>query len=96
GVTGVLASLTPSHGHEPSMTLFDVATLKLITSLSKKPVFYPTQGSIRPEDVQILSEQGCKGLLVSTSTYGSTIETCKERISSFRRAINQTYQTRAP
>ncbi|MGI0083926.1 MAG: hypothetical protein ACREBQ_02475 [Nitrososphaerales archaeon] len=47
GVTGVLASLTPSHGHGLSMTLFDVATLKLITSLSKKPVFYPTQGSIR-------------------------------------------------
>lgn len=96
GVTGVLASLTPTQGYGLSMTLFDVATLKLITSLAKKPVLYPTQRAIRPEDISTLREQGCKGLLVSNSIYGPTPETCKEVMASFRGEIFHHDQSPAP
>lgn len=96
GVSGIVASLTSAHGYGLSMTLFDVATLKLIASLSKKPVLYPTQRSIRPHDVQTLREQGCKGLLVNNSIYGSTPESCREGISNFRTAINHNDQVPTP
>ncbi len=95
GVSAILASLTPTHGYGLPLTLFDVATLKLITLLSKREVLYPTQRTIRPDDILILRDYGCSGLLVSNSVYGSTPESCKEAILSMRSVFSRE-QAQAP
>jgi hypothetical protein len=71
-VEGLVSCLTPATGYGLSLNLFDVATLRLISGLSKKPVLYSAQRKIRPEDISILFEQGCRGLLVMPSIFGAT------------------------
>jgi hypothetical protein len=83
-VSAIVASLTPNQGYGLPLNLFDVTTLKLITSLSRRPVLYPTQRKIRPEDVSILRAEGCKGILVSSTTYGANKEEFKEAILRFK------------
>jgi hypothetical protein len=83
-VSALVASLTPSQGHGLPLNLFDVATLRLITSLSRKPVLYPTQRRIRPEDIPILDEEGCHGVLVNGSIYAQNKEEFKEALTRFR------------
>ena len=83
-VSAVVASLTPSQGQGLPLNLFDVATLRLITSLSRKPVLYPTQRKIRPEDIPILDGEGCHGLLVSASIYGQTKDEFRENLIRFK------------
>ncbi len=83
-VSALVASLTPSQGHGLSLNLFDIATLRLITSLSRKPVLYPTQRKVRPEDIPTLETEGCRGLLVNSSIYGQTKEEFRENIIRFK------------
>ncbi len=95
GVSAILASLTPTHGYGLPLTLFDVATLKLIALLSKRMVLYPTQRVIRPEDIFTLRNQGCRGLLVSNLIYGATPESCREGILGVRSVLTHN-QAQAP
>ena len=50
-VAAVVAALTPHQGVGQPFTMLDGTTLKLITNLSSKPVFVPTQRTIRPQDL---------------------------------------------
>jgi hypothetical protein len=85
-VASLVASLTPAQGRGLPLNLFDVATLKLITSLSKKPVLYTTQRKVRPEDVNLLASEGCRGLVLKGSLYGSSDAEFKENVLKFKLA----------
>ncbi|MHB1909474.1 MAG: hypothetical protein ACYCQJ_11485 [Nitrososphaerales archaeon] len=88
-IEAIIAMLTPERGYGLPLNLFDVATLKLISSLSEKPVLYSTQRKLRPEDVFILAKEKCKGLLLSQVSYGSTIEECRDNATRFKSASLQ-------
>ena len=88
-IEGIIAMLTPERGYGLPLNLLDVATLRLITSLSEKPVLYSTQRKLRPEDVLVLAKEKCKGLLISQVSYGSTTEECRENATRFKGASLQ-------
>jgi hypothetical protein len=87
-VSAIVAALTPNQGLGLPFTMLDGTTLKLVSRLSSKPVFVPTQRFIRIEDVKLLQELGCSGLLLSSTVYGENLDTCRERISSYRAEIS--------
>ncbi len=95
-VEGIIAALTPSQGYGMPITLLDVATLGLITQLSRKPVFYPTQRAVRPEDLRILSSRGCKGLMIMKNCYGDSVQSCKEQVAKFRAVFQNEKRFVAP
>lgn len=83
-VSAIVAALTPNQGTGQPFTMLDGTTLKLITTLSCKPVFVPTQRFISPRDLNSIRKMGCKGLLITTTVYGDTPQSCKESISNYR------------
>ena len=83
-VAAVVAALTPHQGVGQPFTMLDGTTLKLITNLSSKPVFVPTQRTIRPQDLHSMRKLGCRGLLLTTTVYGETPQSCRDKISSYR------------
>lgn len=91
-VSAIVAALTPNQGLGQPFTMLDGTTLKLITSLSCKPVFVPTQRYIRPRDLVSIKKMGCKGLIITTTAYGDTPQSCRDNISNYR-AESVTSQT---
>jgi len=85
--SAIVASLTPSQLIGLPLTLLDVTTLGLICKLSQKPVLMPTQRLIRPDDVGLMKNQGCKGVIASSTIYGESPDGCREQISLFRKKI---------
>jgi hypothetical protein len=88
-VSAVVASLTTTQGYGLPLNVFDVATLRLITSLSKRPVLFPTLKKIRPEDLPILDAQGCRGVLANGSIYAQNKEEFKETLIRFKSMCRQ-------
>jgi hypothetical protein len=95
-VSGIEAALTPNQGLGMPMTLLDATTLKLVTKLSAKPIFLPTQRDIQTQDLRVLKELGCSGILINGSSYGDTEETCREQFSRFRAEITRLQQVIVP
>ncbi|MHB8699886.1 MAG: hypothetical protein ACYC7D_02580 [Nitrososphaerales archaeon] len=85
--SGIIASLTPNQLVGLPLTLLDLTTLGLITKLSQKPVLMPTQRQIRPEDIDTLRSQGCRGIIVSNVVYGESSEGCRDQMGLFRKQI---------
>jgi hypothetical protein len=83
-VSALVAALTPNQGTGMPFTMLDGTTLKLITKLCCKPVFVPTQRNIRPQDVGSIRKMGGNGLLITTTVYGDTPQSCREKISNYR------------
>ncbi len=83
-VSGIVAALTPSQGSGLPFTMLDGTTLKLVTRLSTKPVYVPTQRYIQPSDVSLLKSLGSNGLLISSTVYGDSVTSCKEKILQYR------------
>lgn len=95
-VSAIVASLTPSQGTGLPFTMLDGTTLKLVTRLSSKPVYVPTQRGIRHSDVKLLKDLGCDGLLVSNTVYGDNVESCKSNIQRFREEASGPTQSSIP
>lgn len=83
-VSAIVAALTPNQGIGQPFTMLDGTTLKLITKLSCKSVFLPTQRKIRPQDLNSIRKMGCNGLLLTTTVYGETLQSCRDKISRYR------------
>lgn len=83
-VSAIVAALTPNQSAGQPFTMLDGTTLKLIAKLSCKPVFVPTQKSIMPRDLVSIRNMGCNGLLITTTAYGDTAQSCKEKISNYK------------
>ena len=95
-VSGIVAALAPSQGLGLPFTMLDGTTLKLVTKLSSKPVYLPTQRGIRPQDVKLLRELGCDGLLLTSTVYGDSVESCKLNVARFREEISGPPQASTP
>jgi hypothetical protein len=95
-VSGIVAALSPSQVLGLPFTMLDGTTLKLITKLASKPVYVPTQRSIRPQDVKLLRELGCNGLLLSSTVYGDSVESCKVNVARFKEEISGPPQPSSP
>jgi len=91
-VSGIVAALTPNQGIGLPFTMLDGTTLKLVTKLSSKPVFLPTQRDIRPQDLKRLRDLGSSGLLLTSTVYGDSVDSCKEKISRFREIVSGSSQ----
>lgn len=95
-VAAIIAALTPNQGVGLPFTLLDGTTLKLVTKLSDKPVFVPTQRAIRPRDLRLLRNLGCDGLILTSTVYGENVESCKTTISQFRQETSGLPQSISP
>ena len=95
-ISGLVAALTPNQDMGMPLTLLDLTTLKLISRLSIKPVYVPTQRKILPQDLALLGEQGCRGLLITSTAYGDTEQSCREQIVRYKEAINRLSQVNSP
>lgn len=95
-VSAVVAALTPNQGVGMPLTLLDITTLKLISRLSIKPIYVPTQRKIQPQDIALLKEVGCKGLLITSTVYGDTDQTCREQVARYRDEIARLAQVNSP
>ncbi len=95
-VSAVVAALTPNQGIGLPFTMLDGTTLKLVTRLSSKPVFVPTQRDIRLQDLKLLRELGCSGLLATSTVYGQSVDSCKEKITQFSTEISSFSQMVSP
>lgn len=83
-VSAIVAALTPNQGMGQPFTMLDGTTLKLISKLSCKRVFVPTLRNIRPRDIGSVRRLGCSGLLLTSTVYGDTAESCRENISRYK------------
>ena len=83
----LVAALTPTQGIGLPLTLFDIATISLITKLSSKPVLVPTQRSITMNDLGLLKNLGCRGLLISNVIYGESVDSCKDTFARYRESL---------
>ena len=86
--SALMAAVTPAQGVGLPLTLLDLTTLGLITSLSEKPVMMPTQRAIRPEDIALIQKQNCKGIVISSTVYGESPDGCREQIELFRKKLS--------
>jgi hypothetical protein len=83
-----VASFTAVQGFGSNLNVLDITTLKLITSIVKKPVLLPTQRLIRKEDVSLIRSLSIRGLILTSIVYGSSVETLGETIQDFKTAIS--------
>lgn len=95
-VSAVVAALTPNQGVGMPLTLLDITTLKLISRLSIKPIFIPTQRKIQLQDLALLRDLGCKGLIITSTVYGDNDQSCREHVSQYRDEIARLTQTNTP
>lgn len=70
------------------LSLNSLLTYKAFADSSKLPTLLPSQLKLYPSDVSALYEAGVKGIMIGAVVTGHTVETLKEAVISFRKAID--------
>lgn len=87
GVSAIEAAVVPPQAFGLPLNVLDVATLEIVTKLSAKPILVPTQKKIRPAEVPIIRQAGCKGLSLTSVVTGDTPTSMATTIKAFTTAI---------
>ncbi|NWG09329.1 MAG: hypothetical protein HXX80_03300 [Nitrososphaerales archaeon] len=86
-VDAIKAAIVPQQGNSLPLNALDLATLSIITRLSSKPVMIPTQRLVRPSDLSLIKNNGCRGVIITAVVTGTTTDTYRMAIREFRQAI---------
>ena len=88
GVNAVAAAIIPASGHGKELIVSDLQNYISIVISSGLPVLVPTQRSIRPSEVAIISDAGAKGLILTPVVTGKSAKHIKERVLEYRVAVD--------
>lgn len=69
----------------------DLAAYRTIVKQTTLPVLVPTQKKIRPEEVSLLYQAGCKGIVIGAVVTGNTLESLSLSVRQFSQEIRDIY-----
>jgi len=82
GILALEAAIVSAQGMNHIFSLLDLATLRMISKLSVKPVLLRTQKRIEPEDVGTIIEAGLKGISFDPSSAEPGVEAYRDAVSN--------------
>ncbi|MEM1994109.1 MAG: hypothetical protein QXW32_01325 [Nitrososphaerales archaeon] len=86
-IDALVAAITPSQAVAQNMSALDLGTLRLLVSLSEKPVLDLVQKIFEPKFLPILRQTGCRGVILNSLSLGSSIESIKLVLAEYRSKI---------
>lgn len=86
-IDALVAAVTPSQAVAQDMSALDLGTLRLLVSLSEKPVLHLVQKIVEPRFLPILLQTGCRGVILNSLSLGSSIESIKLVLMEYRAKI---------
>lgn len=87
GVTALEAAIVPPQGRAHIFNALDLATLRVLASISAKPVYVRTQKRMTPDDVASALAVGLSGVCFDPAPYDSGIEAYRDAISTFSASV---------
>jgi putative N-acetylmannosamine-6-phosphate epimerase len=88
GADAVDAAIIPSSEYGKDLLVGDLQNYISIVISAGIPVIIPTQRSIRPSEVAIISDTGAKGMILTSVVTGTTPKHIKERVQEYRVAAD--------
>jgi hypothetical protein len=73
-------------------SVLDLATLRMISKLSSKPVILRAQKRLEPGDFRSIAEAGLKGVCLDPSALEAGVEAYRDALSTFRSRVTGTVQ----
>lgn len=90
GVDIIEASIVEHKEYHKDLSILDLCKYKRLTSLSNKPIIIPTQKNIKPSDIKLLANIGCKGIMIGSVVFEKNKDlSFYEVVKSYRDTINQ-------
>lgn len=89
GITALEASIIPGEEYGSPLTFQDILTYGSLVDKMDVPVLIPSQRSLVEDDLSLLHQVGVKGVMLGAIVVGQTVESIKEKVSSFRNAMDQ-------
>ncbi|WP_044565222.1 hypothetical protein [Anaerococcus provencensis] len=82
-------SIVPQEKYRTQLTIYDLAKYSNVVKNTNKPVLIPTQKKIKPEEIVLLHDIGCKAIMLGAVVFEDrNIDTYKRVISEFRKNID--------
>jgi len=88
GVTALEAAIVAPQGRNHIFSALDLATLRVLASLSAKPVLMRTQKKMGAKDVSSVMRSGARGVSVDAAALEPGIEAYRDAILAFRSQVN--------
>lgn len=89
GVADIIElSIQKKENYGSRLSLNSLLTYKAFAENSKLPTLLPSQLKLYPSDVKSLYDAGVKGIMIGAVVTGQTVESLKEAVISFRKAID--------
>lgn len=85
----VECSIVKRENYRKPLTIYDIARYAEVVKNTNKPVLIPTQKKIKPEEVKLLYDIGCKAIMLGAVVFGNDdLENYKKTIIEFRKQID--------
>ena len=85
GTNAIEVAIVPQQGRGNPFTALDLATLRLITSLSTKPILLRAQKKIRISEISSILDLGVKGIVIDPCILSGSDEAYRDEIGGFSR-----------
>lgn len=92
-VIALEAAIVSSQGKTHVFSVLDLATLRLISRLSAKPVVLRAQKKLELGDIRSVSDAGLKGITLDPSALEPGVEAYRDAISTYRSRATRTGPT---
>lgn len=89
GITALEASIIPGEEYGSPLTFQDILTYGSLVDKMDVPVLIPSQRSLVEDDLSLLHQVGVKGVMLGAIVVGQTVESIKEKVSSFKNAMDK-------
>lgn len=83
-VRALEAAIVSSQGATHVFSVLDLATLRMISRLSSKPVMLRAQKRLEPGDFKSIADAGLRGICLDPSALEAGVEAYRDAISTFR------------
>jgi hypothetical protein len=87
GVTALEAAIVAPQGRNHIFSALDLATLRVLASLSEKPLLMRTQKKMGVRDVRSVMKSGLRGISVDAAALEPGIEAYRDAILTFRSQV---------
>lgn len=88
GAQAIDAAIVPLSQGMRELMVGDLQNYITIALSSNLPVIIPTQRSIKPSEVAIISDTGAKGLLLTREVLGENLKTLEKALKEYRVAVD--------
>ena len=92
-VKALEAAIVSPQGATHVFSVLDLATLRMISRLSSKPVVLRAQKRLDPGDFKSIADAGLRGICVDPSALEAGVEAYRDALTTFRSRVSSAVQT---